>query len=102
MARSDEGGPLTGCEVYNAVTDLATGPNVRWRDNLFQGLVILAFAGAGALWGLTHRKEKLLGMEPGGLLVGFGLLAGLVVGLVASGAFLMGFRAVRHARGRHG
>ena len=26
---------LSGREQYNIVTDLATGVNVRWRDNLF-------------------------------------------------------------------
>jgi hypothetical protein len=85
---------LSGREQYNIVTDLATGVNVRWRDNLFQGLAILAFIIIGGLvgwwlggWGLP------------------GLLAGAIIGMIAgwliSGTVLMIYRAVRHAQGKH-
>ena len=73
---------------------MVVGPNVRWRDNLYQGAFIVScvFIGAGVCAALMSD------WRPGVLVGGF---AGLVVGLFTSGIFLMIFRFVRHARGRH-
>src|SRR5262245_57856229 len=92
----DDSQPLTGQEQYNLVTDLVTGPNLRWRDNLIQGIIVLAFAVTG-LWAgpvLLHGDLLILGI------VG-GLVLGLLSGALASGFALMIFRAVRHAQGKH-
>ena len=83
---------LSGREQYNIVTDLATGVNVRWRDNLFQALAILAFIIIGGLVGW------LLGNGPG--LLG-GAIIGMIAGWLISGTVLMIYRAVRHAQGKH-
>ena len=87
--------------TYNVVTDTVTGVNVRWSDNKFQALfvftsvVLAAFAGAvlaalNASWNLPWY---------GGALIGS--FAGLVIGIFASGFFLMIYRAVRHIKGKH-
>jgi hypothetical protein len=84
----------TGRQVYNMVTDTVTGPNVRLKDNLYQGLAILVCLILGALIGWLAVAEK-----PLGALIGAAL--GLVVGLFGSGVFLMVYRAIMHARGKH-
>jgi hypothetical protein len=89
---SDPNRKMTGRQGYNLVTDTIGGPNIRLRDNLIQGLAVLGFSGLGALLGL------MAGQGPG-LLVG--LLLGLIGGTLLSGAVLMIFRAIQHARGRH-
>lgn len=83
-----------GRETYNAITDIVGGPNVRLKDNLFQGLAILVClllgAGIGACWTKSW---------PGSIIIG--AFVGLLAGLFGSGIFLMIFRAVRHRQGRH-
>jgi hypothetical protein len=86
--------PLTGRQAYNLITDTVAGPNVRWRDNLFQGLAILICLALGALVGALVVAERVTGALLGGFL-------GLVAGLFVSGICLMIYRAVRHARGQH-
>ncbi len=86
--------PLTGRQAYNVTTDLVGGVNVRFRDNLFQGIAILICLGLGVLVGWFLPMN-----QPGGLLIGG--LGGLLVGLFGSGIFLMNYRAVQHSRGRH-
>jgi hypothetical protein len=86
------GNEVTAGDSYRIVTDLVVGPNLRWRDNLFQAIFILVTlvlaVGVGALfWG-----------APGALV---GALAGLIGGLILSGAALGVFRAYRHFQGRH-
>jgi hypothetical protein len=87
--------------TYNVVTDTVTGVNVRWSDNKFQALfvftsvVLAAFAGAvlaalNSSWNLPWY---------GGALIGS--FAGLVIGIFASGIFLMIYRAARHIKGKH-
>jgi hypothetical protein len=85
---------MTGRQAYNVVSDTVTGVNIRLRDNLFQGLAILACLLLGAGIGLLIAAEPVRGAL-------FGSLGGLVVGLFVSGLVLMIFRAVRHARGQH-
>lgn len=81
---------LSGRDSYNVVTDTVTGLNLRLRDNLLQGACILVCILIGA--GLGSRGG-------GGAFVG-GFL-GMIVGVFASGIFLMIYRAIRHLRGRH-
>jgi hypothetical protein len=87
--------PLTGRQTYNLVSDTVTGPNLRLKDNLYQGLFILVCLVIGVGIGfLIVTEERLQGALYGGLI-------GLIVGLFASGIFLMIFRAVKHARRKH-
>ena len=94
----------TGREAYNIVSDTVVGLNVRKSDNLFQLKVILVcvFLGvplggiAGAM--LSDSSNRVLGAVAGG--VGLGI-AGVVLGLFGSGIYLMIYRAIRHAKGKH-
>ncbi len=86
--------PVTGRQAYNLVTDTVGGPNVRLKDNLYQGLAILVCLLMGAGIGCLAVTERLMGALLGGFL-------GLLVGLFGSGIFLMIYRAARHARGKH-
>ena len=85
---------LTGQESYKLLTDTVSGPNVRLKDNLYQGLAILACVVLGAAVGFLAMANGLAGAAVGGGI-------GLVVGLFGSGLFLMIYRGVRHARGKH-
>jgi hypothetical protein len=86
---------MTAKQTYNLVSDTAVGVNVRWKDNLFQAMAIFVclVLGAGIGYFVTPR-DCLTGML-------FGGFCGLLVGLFGSGLFLMIFRAVMHARGKH-
>lgn len=86
--------PLTGRQVYNLVSDTVTGPNLRLKDNLYQGLTILICLALGAGIGFLAATDGLMGALLGGFI-------GLLVGLFGSGLFLMILRAMRHARGQH-
>lgn len=85
---------ITGRQAYNLVTDTVGGPNVRLKDNLYQGMAILVCLLLGAGIGFLAMTDGLTGALLGGF-------SGLVVGLFGSGIFLMVYRAVLHARGRH-
>ena len=76
------------------VTDTVTGPNVRLKDNLYQGLAIVVCLILGVLIGLVAAEDRVFGTSVGGF-------AGLLAGLFGSGIFLMVFRAIRHKQGRH-
>jgi hypothetical protein len=86
--------PSTGRQVYNFVTDTATGVNVRRKDNLYQAIAIVVFLALGALTGFLVAPDRGLGAVTGGFV-------GLLVGLFGSGIFLMIFRAIRHLLGKH-
>jgi hypothetical protein len=86
--------PLTGRQAYNLVTDTVGGPNVRLNDNLYQGLAILVCLVLGSGIGFLATTDHMMGALLGGLI-------GLLVGLFGSGIFLMIYRAVMHARGKH-
>ena len=88
------GKPLTGRQTYNLVSDTVTGPNVRLKDNLYQGLAILAGLILGGLIGYLVVHDQPMGAIVGGA-------GGLLVGLFGSGIFLMIYRAVKHSRGEH-
>jgi hypothetical protein len=94
--RSREGDEpeLNNKQVYNIITDVAGGPNMRFRDNLFQGIAILVSVLLGVGIGVLVADYPTAGVVYGGFL-------GLVGGFLASGTFLMVYRAVQHIRGRH-
>lgn len=79
-------------QAYNVVTDTVVGPNVRLKDNLIQALVIFVCLVLGAVIGGIFFGGE------GALLGGF---AGLLIGLFGSGTFLMIYRGMRHAKGKH-
>lgn len=86
--------PMTSRQTYNLFTDTVTGPNVRLKDNLYQGLAILACMLLGAGIGFLVMSDGVAGALVGGFI-------GMVVGLLGSGIYLMIYRTVRHARGKH-
>lgn len=92
-------GEMTGREAYNVVSDTVVGVNLRGSDNAMQAAVIAVCVVIGILIGVPvawwYAQPWFIGA------VG-GLLAGLIIGVLGSGIFLMIYRMVQHARGRHG
>ncbi|HVX63289.1 MAG TPA: hypothetical protein VHC19_21890 [Pirellulales bacterium] len=90
-----------GRAAYNVVSDTMTGVNVRWSDNKFQAVFVfvsvVATSPAGALLAALNPRWNL--PWPAGALLGS--FAGLVMGIFASGIFLMFYRAARHIKGKH-
>lgn len=91
---AESSGRLTGRQAYNVVSDTVAGANVRVMDNVVQAIAISVCLVLGAIIGVLTIEDRLAGVFVGGFL-------GLIVGLFASGIFLMIFRAVMHLRGRH-
>lgn len=93
--------PTDSETVYNVVTDLVTGVNVRHQDNKFQAIFIVCSLLLAALVGAILASVQPSWNLPwyGGALIG-GFL-GLVLGFFASGIFLMIYRAMRHIQGKH-
>jgi hypothetical protein len=91
-SKADEG--MTERQVYNLVTDVVAGPNIRLRDNLIQGLAVLIALLLGVVLGLLVAHDPLMGALVGALL-------GMVIGLFLSGIYLMIYRAVKHMKGQH-
>jgi hypothetical protein len=89
---------ITDRQVYNLVSDVGTGVNIRRKDNLYQALAIFACAALGALIGCFIDLGGGAPWWIGAMVGGFG---GLVVGFFASGIFLMVYRAIKHIRGDH-
>jgi len=85
---------LTGRQKYNIVSDTVTGVNVRLKDNVIQALAILVFIALGAAIGAVLIEARVAGAVIGGLIAIF-------AGWIASGVFLMIYRAVMHVRGHH-
>lgn len=92
---------MTGRQTYNIVADTVVGANFRKRDNLIQLAIIAVFTvlGAAVVGGLA-LLDGAKGMDALGVAL-LGAFGGLVLGLIVSGIFLMIFRAVQHARGKH-
>ena len=86
---------------YNVVSDTLTGVNVRKSDNLLQAKVVfvsmLLVAALGAALAALNVEWELPWY--GGALIG--AFVGLVIGIFASGIFLMIYRAIRHIQGKH-
>jgi hypothetical protein len=80
-----------GMEAYEIVSDVVDGvPSLRWKDNLIQGLSILGTVLVGAVIGWAVAGEWWGALT--------GAFAGLVGGLILSGAVLMVLGWVRTAR----
>ena len=91
----------SGRDVYNIVSDTVVGLNVRKNDNVFQakfiGITVLVLATIGSASAALNPEWNLPWF--GGALAG--VFAGLIIGVVASGIFLMIYRAVKHVKGDH-
>jgi hypothetical protein len=85
---------VSGRDVYNMVTDIGTGVNIRWSDNLLQLAAAAVGLLVGALIGALVVRDRL----PGAI-GGAGL--GAIAGVFGTGIFLMIYRFVRHVSGRH-
>jgi hypothetical protein len=87
--------------AYNIVTDTVTGVNVRWSDNKFQAIFVFVSILLASLTGAVLAALNARWNLPwyGGALIGS--FAGLVIGIFASGTFLMFYRAVMHVNGKH-
>ena len=87
--------------TYNIVSDTFTGVNFRLKDNVLQAIFVFVSvmigAAAGAILAALNPRWNLPWF--GGAL--FGSFLGMVVGVFASGIFLMIYRTVRHLRGKH-
>ena len=73
-SKSQDG--LTAKETYNVVSDTVVGVNVRAKDNLILGVIIL----------FTVIIGLVIGQMYGGFLL-LGGLVGLIVGFLGSGIF---------------
>jgi hypothetical protein len=85
---------MSARQTYNLVCDTVTGPNVRLKDNLYQGLAMLVSLVLGTGIGFLFMTDGVMGAFLGGSI-------GLLVGLFGSGTILIIYRAVQHARGQH-
>ena len=115
---------ITPKETYNIVSDTVVGINARKSDNLLQVKITIITIIIGAIIGVifdgnTEASEQLpshlqhlvkepvlkvalgvVGLENHTGLVA-GAVAGLILGFLGSGFYLMVFRAVKHASGDH-
>lgn len=94
--------PLSSDQAtYNIVSDTFTGVNFRLKDKVLQAIFVFAAvmigAAAGAILAALNPRWNLPWF--GGAL--FGSFLGMVVGVFASGIFLMIYRTARHLRGKH-
>ena len=91
----------SGRDTYNIVADTVVGLNIRKSDNVFQakfiGITVLVLAAIGAASAAWNPGWNLPWW--GGALAG--AFAGLIIGVFASGIFLMIYRAVKHVKGYH-
>ena len=92
-------------ETYNRTAEtVGMMPSLRWRDNLYQGIVVatcvLLFSVIGLVLVLNGAWSVGgdLGFWPGWIGLGVGALIGLVIGAFGSGMILMVLGLVR-ARG---
>ena len=75
------------------VMDVVTGVNLRWKDNLIQGITIAAATLIGIPIGAAVAKSMRADVIGGLFMGGFG---GLLIGLFGSGLVLMIYRMFRH------
>jgi uncharacterized transporter YbjL len=81
---------------YHAITDSIGGPSLRWKDYVFQGIVIAVFVGIGLLVGYVNRPTGPNADVSLPLMLGGG--AGLIVGTLLSGGVLMVVGWIRTAK----
>lgn len=76
-------------EALTVIADVATGPNLRAKDNLYQAIFILVclMIAIPTLWIISGNW--IVGAFIGGLI-------GLVAGVLLSGGFLMVYRLFKH------
>jgi hypothetical protein len=84
----------SGKAAFNLVTDTVAGPNLRFKDNVYQAIAIFVCLVLGAGIGLLAASDRLMGLI-------FGAFIGLLAGLFGSGIVLGIYRALRHAKGKH-
>ena len=78
--------------THEIVADVAVGPNLRVKDNVFQAIFVLASIAIAAGIGAFIAPEEVgpgLGAILGGIL-------GLIAGALISGGILMVYRLFRH------
>ena len=83
---------ITSKDTYNIVSDTVVGINARKSDNLLQAKIVIITIIVGVIFG---------GVFFGKIGLGLGAFAGLIIGFLGSGFYLMVFRAVKHASGDH-
>ena len=83
----------------NYITDPVIGPNLRWRDNLIQGICIIISIVVGSVVGanMTGADNPDFPWQLGAIVGGF---VGMIAGLFLSGLGLMIFRAIRPPGGK--
>ena len=83
-----------GRDIYNIISDVGIGVNVRRRDNLLQLAAIGISLVLGVIIGALVTYDRITGAVVGGF-------CGILVGLFGSGIFLMIYRFIRHLLGHH-
>lgn len=93
--------PSDSNDAYNIVSDTVIGINARKGDNKFQAIFVfvstLLFASVAGIAAAVNPTPNFPWIAAA-LLGGF---VGMVVGLFASGIYLMIYRAARHLKGKH-
>ena len=99
---ADSSGGVSNSKVaYNVVSDTVTGLNLRGSDNKFQAKFVSVSVCLLALVGTVLTllmSDSQLPWYAGAIA---GAFAGLIFGVFASGIFLMIYRFIRHAKGKH-
>ena len=87
--------------AHSVLSDSITGLNVRESDNRLQGFVVvvsvLVAAAIGAVLAAMNAQWE-LPWYSGAVMGGF---AGSFIGIIASGIYLMIYRAIRNIQGNH-
>ncbi|MFI4915490.1 MAG: hypothetical protein ACIAS6_03150 [Phycisphaerales bacterium JB060] len=84
--------PRRRAATHEIVADVAVGPNLRVKDNLFQAVFILASIALAAGVGAFMAPEE-IGPGWGAAMGG---IVGLIAGALLSGGILMVYRLFRH------
>lgn len=84
--------PRKPAATHEIIADVAVGPNLRVKDNVFQAIFVAASIAIGA------GVAALLAPQEVGPLWGaiMGAIAGLIIGALISGGILMVYRLFRH------